>query len=70
MIGLDAEIDMSEVPEAVNGEACPGQQGEGEGELANDEDAAKAVLAGAGSASTAFLEGFSGIYSRRVPGGR
>ena len=69
VIGLDSEIDVGEIPEAVDGEAGTGQKGEREGEFADDENAAEEMLAGAGAGATALLEGLSGIDARCIPGG-
>src|SRR6185503_2495874 len=67
MVGLDSEIDLRKVPEAVDGECGARKQSECEGEFADHENAAKQMLAGTGTCSAALLESLSGIDTRRIP---
>ena len=69
VVGLDAEVDAHEVPEAVDGEAGSGEQRQREGEFADYEGPAQAVAARAHARAAAFLEGLGGIDARGVPGG-
>ena len=70
MVGADAEVDAKEIEEAVDGEAGAGQQGEGEGELADDEGLAQAMAACSYAGAVAFFQRFAGIDAGGVPGGR
>ena len=69
MVGADAEVDAQEIEEAVDGQAGAGQQGEGEGELADDKSLAQAVAACSYAGAVAFFERFAGIDAGGVPGG-
>ena len=68
VIGLEAEIDVGEIPEAVDGEAGTGKEREGEGEFANDENAAEEMLASTRAGAAALFESLSGINARGKPG--
>ena len=70
VVGADAEVDTQQVQEAVDGEAGARQQGECQGELADDEGLAQAMAACSDAGAVAFFESFAGIDARGVPGGR
>ena len=69
VIGLDAEIDMGEIPEAVNGEAGAGKQRQRKRELADDQNTPEEMLTRAGAGASAFFESLGGIDARCIPGG-
>ena len=69
MVGLEAEIDVSEVPEAVDGEAGSGKEGERQREFADDKNSAQEMLGGAGAGAATLFESLRGIDPGCVPGG-
>jgi hypothetical protein len=68
VVGADAEVDVSKIPEAMDGQARPGQQRESQCELADDEQLAQAIAQAARAGPPAFLQRLSRIEARRVPG--
>ena len=67
VIGLHAEIDARQVPEAVHGQACASQQRQGQRELAHHQQLAQPMADPAWCPTPAFLQRFSGIEARSVP---
>ena len=70
MVGTHAEIDLGEIPEAVNGQACAGQQRECKREFSDDQPAAQFVAGGASRGAAAGFERLGRVELRSIPGGR
>jgi len=66
----DSEIDPGEIPEAVNGEARTGQQGECKREFSDDQSAAQFVAGGTVRGAAAGFQCLGRVKLRGIPGGR
>ena len=62
-----AEIDLREIPEAVNGQASAGEQRKRERELADHKHAAQTLTARARAGTAAFLQSLSRIDACGIP---
>src|ERR1700751_2061575 len=67
MDGVDAEVDASEIPEAVNCKPGPGQECESESKFADHEHFADPLAARTHSRPATLLEGFPGIDAGGIP---
>ena len=69
LVGADAEIDLGEIPEAVNGEAGAGEQRERQSEFSDDKQPAHALTARTGAGTSALFQSFGRIDARGIPCG-
>ena len=70
VIGLNAEINVSEVPETVDGETRTCEQRQSEREFADNQQATQLVAFRAGGGASAVFQRLLRIDARSIAGGR
>jgi len=64
---VHTQVDLRQIPEAVNSKAGAREQRKRQGKLANHQNAPKLLARRARAGAAAFLERLAGIDTRRIP---
>src|SRR5260221_13113716 len=67
MVLRDAQINASQLPETVDGQACSRQKREGKRKFHDHQSASQSAASGAAAGTPAFFQRVAQIPSRRLP---